>query len=52
MNYLKSKTELSQSMYQEKFTKITNIDISSVVIQKMKELNSVDYKDMICKSTF
>lgn len=39
-------------MYEENFTNITNIDISSVVIQQMKELYAESYKDMVCKNNF
>lgn len=35
-------------MYEENFTNITNIDISSVVIQQMKDLYAENYKDMVC----
>ena len=36
-------------MYEENYTNITNIDISSVVIQQMKDLYAESFKDMVCK---
>ncbi len=35
-------------MYEENFTNITNIDISSVVIEQMKKLYAENH-NMVCK---
>jgi hypothetical protein len=36
-------------MYQENFKNITNIDISKVVIEQMKQNYSEKFQDMSCK---
>jgi hypothetical protein len=36
-------------MYSENFKNITNIDISSVVIEQMKQTYSENFKDMTCR---
>ena len=36
-------------MYKENFKNITNIDISSIVIEQMKQNYSENFKEMICK---
>lgn len=40
--------ELSEEMYKNGYKKITNIDISSVIISKMKDNYKASIPDMLC----
>jgi hypothetical protein len=43
---------MSELMYHENFVNITNIDISDVVIEKMKELYKDNCEKMQCKNFY
>jgi hypothetical protein len=43
---------MSELMYHENFVNITNIDISDVVIEKMKELYKDNCGKMQCKNFY
>lgn len=39
-------------MYNDNFRNIINIDISDVVIEKMKDLYQENYEEMLCNFNF
>lgn len=53
INFIKNLTyfiiEMSEMMYKDSYRNITNIDISSVVVEKMNNLYQDDFEEMMCK---
>ena len=42
---------MSELMYKDDYRNITNIDISNIVVEKMKNLYQENFEDMLCKNT-
>jgi hypothetical protein len=40
---------MSELMYKDNFQKVTNIDISDIVIEKMQEMYKESFEKMKCK---